>query len=96
MEDNIKGKEYCFKLGEIDDEIVEDCREYLKKYCQILVEDEEIGKNTIGYAIGIGKKEISDEILFQEAICYYKSYLKEKVDEHYRHIIYVPELHEYD
>lgn len=93
---DFKGKEYRFKLGVIDDEMVEECRGFLKEYCKNMVEYEEIGKNTIGYSIGIGEKEIDDELLFQSAIAHYKEYLRKQLDERNSHTIYASEIHEYD
>lgn len=89
MKENYSGKEYFFKMGEIADEMVEECRALVKEYYKNLVEDDEINKNTIGYQIGIGEKDISDELLFETAISCYKENIKNKIKERNRHIILV-------
>ena len=88
---DFKGKEYHFKMGEIADEMVEECRALMKEHCKNMVEDDEIGANTNGYAIGTGAREITDEVLFEVAIYHYKEYLQEKIRERNSHIIIVKE-----
>ena len=90
----IEGKWYNFQLGTIDDELVEECRTLLEEHCRILVEDEEIEKNTMGYSIGTGEREIDDELLFQSAIVHYKEYLRKQIEERNKHIIAVKEYRE--
>ena len=90
----INGKKYEFVLGKIIDELVEECRTLLKEHCKILVEDDETGKNTVVYSIGLGEKEIDDELLFQSAICHYKDFLIMQIKERNKHIILVNERRE--
>lgn len=72
---NIKGKKYEFTLGEINDELVEEYRETLLKYCKVT----DFEKDKIGYKVASGEMEINDELLFQSAICFAKEYLKSKM-----------------
>lgn len=87
--EDFKGKEYQFKLGVIDAEMVEECRALLKTNCQNLVEDEEISTNTIAYLVGTEKEEVSDAMLFQSAISHYKIYLTKQIEERNKHIVMV-------
>ncbi|MCR5691096.1 MAG: hypothetical protein K6G62_02650 [Eubacterium sp.] len=71
-EKEIKGKKYCFVLGTIDDELVEEYKEVVLKYCEQVTDT-----NAIGYKIARGERELTDDIVFQTAICFAKEYLKE-------------------
>lgn len=71
----IEGKKYCFVLGKINDEIVEEYKELLIKYGARLSDE-----NTIGSKIARGELDLTDDILFQSAICFAKEYLKERED----------------
>ena len=64
---------YEFELGEIDDELVDEYKEWLMKYCEKIIKN----PNAIGYKIARGKSELTDEIVYQSAICFAKEYLKE-------------------
>lgn len=68
----IEGKKYCFVLGKINDEFVEEYKELLVKYGERLSD-----ANIIGNKIARGELELTDDILFQSAICFAKEYLKE-------------------
>lgn len=63
---------YNFVLGEINDELVEEYKELLLKYGEQLS-----NPNMIGYKIARSELELTDDILFQSAICFAKEYLKE-------------------
>lgn len=63
---------YEFELGEIDDELVEEYKTLLLKYCETFD-----NPNTIGYEVAKGERELTDYLVFQSAICYAKEYLKE-------------------
>lgn len=69
---NIKGKKYEFVLGVINDELVEEYRENLLRYCQ----KRDFEKDKIGYKVASGEREIDDELLFQSAICFAIKYIK--------------------
>ena len=88
---DFEGKNYCFKVGKITDEMIEECRALLKEYCKNLVDDDEINTNTIGYTIGTGAREISDALLFESAIANYKEFLRKQIQERNKHIILVNE-----
>lgn len=68
-----RGKEYKFILGEINDEIVEEYKVLLLEYAKSLK-----NPNMIGYKITHGDLKLTDDILFQTAICFAKEYLLEK------------------
>jgi len=63
---------YEFELGEINDELVEEYKELLYKYSERIE-----NPNAIGYKIARGEFELTDEILFQSAVCFAKEHLKE-------------------
>ena len=63
---------YEFELGEINDELVEEYKELLYKYAEKLKDP-----NMIGSRIAKGELELTDDIVFQSAICFAKEYLKE-------------------
>lgn len=69
----IKGKRYNFVLGEIGDELVEEYKILLLQECEKLN-----NPNMHGYKIARGEKELTDDMVFQTAICYAKEYLKMK------------------
>ena len=69
----IEGKKYCFVLGKINDELVEEYKELLLKYCKQLNDP-----NMIGSKIARGEKELTDDIVFQSAICFATEYLNRK------------------
>ena len=68
----IEGKKYCFVLGKINDELVEEYKELLVNYGERLSD-----ANMNGNKIARGELELTDDILFQSAICFAKEYLKE-------------------
>lgn len=63
---------YDFELGEVNDELVEEYKELLYKHCASIK-----NPNLIGYKIARGELELTDEIVFQTAICFAKEHLKE-------------------
>lgn len=67
-----EGKEYCFVLGEINDGLVEEYKELFVKYGERLSDT-----NMIGSKIARGELELTDDIVFQSAICFAKRYLEE-------------------
>lgn len=64
---------YHFELGEINDTLVENYKELLLKYCKQLNDP-----NVIGSKIARGEKELTDDIVFQSAICFATEYLNRK------------------
>ena len=71
----ISGKEYNFVLGEINDELVDEYKELLIAYSMKIK-----NTNLIGYKVANGELELTDELVFQTAICFAKDYLKEVLD----------------
>lgn len=69
-------KKYEFELGEIDDELVEEYKELLYKYCEKIK-----NPDAIGYKIARGELELTDEIVFQSAICYAKEQILKDLKE---------------
>ena len=65
---------YEFELGEINDELVEEYKELLCKYCENIE-----NPNAIGYKIARGEAELTDEIVFQSAICFATEHLRKEV-----------------
>lgn len=65
---------YEFELGEINDELVEEYKELLLQYSNQLNDP-----NMIGSKIARGERELTDDIVFQSAICFAKEYLKEVI-----------------
>lgn len=62
---------YKFELGEINDGLVEEYKTLVIKYCEKLD-----NPNTIGYEITKGERELTNDLVFQSAICYATEYLK--------------------
>ena len=67
---------YNFELREIDDELVEEYKKLLLKYCKQINDP-----NAIGSKVARGELELTDYLVFQSAICYAKEYLKGVIEE---------------
>lgn len=66
------GRYYEFELGEINDELVDEYKALLMRYAETFT-----NPNLVGYKIAKGEQELTDDIVFQTAICYAQEYLKE-------------------
>ena len=68
----MNGKEYRFTLGVVNDELVNEYKVLLLKYSERLSDSKMIGSK-----VARGELELTDDIIFQSAICFAKERLEE-------------------